>query len=356
MTTNTLQSDEACALLLQRPLISDVSSTAYSVLPNGSVQAHAFFTAPNRPRMGVQANGVGLHCRWMLTDASLIIARPDRSFVAKPRPPGLPYTAGYRNVFSFSTTHSDMIVLSGNVNTHVVCVHASGMDEHTLALGVRCFAGHGSNTNAYTLLGQTPRSANGDAGTPIAVSVTDTGFQARHLQAPAPVELESWVAVLPAAQSLLLVGAQRPPPPQMQDYEGLTTPLPADHEAWWVMRSQVEHSVGQWVGQPLAIRNARFVACAGARNQERAFFQIGGTGVTPGAQASLMSLDASGEQSLHHVSGLPEGSLVSHIQFDPLVGWLGIAQAQGTEHRGYVLRSRDGVAWAAANAAAAVSA
>jgi hypothetical protein len=338
-----MNSYETGALLLQRPLISDVSSFACSLLPDGRVQSHAFFTPESKARQGIQANGVGLHCRWMLTDEALIIARPDHSFVGKPRPPGLPYTAGYRNVFSFSTAHSDLIVLSADVDTHVVCVHASGMDEHTLALGVRCFAGYGAHANAYTLLGQTPRDATGSAGSPITVSVTQTGFRAQHFQAPAQVELESLVAVLPGAKSNLLVGAQRPPPPQMEDYERLPTALPADHEAWWLMRSQA----GNLLGPPVAIRDATFVACAGPKNHERVYFQIEANRTTADTHATLMSVDTSGEQTVHPVVGLPLRSLVSQIQYDPLANWLGVAQENATHNR-YLLRSRDGVAWSAA--------
>jgi hypothetical protein len=333
---------EASARLLQRPLISDVGQAAYSVLPDGRVEVHDFFQPPPQGHHRIQAHGVGQFCRWMLTDEALIIARPDRSFITKPRPPELPYTAGYRNVFSFSATHSDMLVLSGDANTYVVSVHASGIDEHTLALGVRCFAGHGPDARYYTLLGQTPRAADGAPGSAISVSVTDTGFRAQRVQAPAPLVLESIVAALPAGRGTLLFGAQQPAPPQMEDFEVSPNPMPADHDVWWTLPC---HD-GVLSGPPTAIRDVCFVASAGPSGQERVYFQLTSSHPRADGQAVLLSIDASGHQALHPVANLPPQSTISHLQFDPLVQWLGIARGHATQQR-YVLGSRDGLAWSA---------
>jgi hypothetical protein len=341
---------EASARLLQRPLISDVGQAAYSVLPDGRVEVHDFFKPPPQGHRRIQANGVGQFCRWMLTDEALIIARPDRSFITKPRPPELPYTTGYRNVFSFRTPHSDMLVLSGDANTYVVSVHASGIDEHTLALGVRCFAGHGPDARYYTLLGQTPRAAEdapvatgGDApGSAISVSVTDTGFRAQHVQTPPPLVLESIVAALPAGRGTLLIGAQQPAPRQMEDFEASPNPIPADHDVWWAMPCQD----GVPSGPMTAIRDACFVACAGGLGQERVYFQLAAAHPQAEGQAVLLSIDASGHQALHPVANLPLLSTISHLQFDPLVQWLGIARGHTTQQR-FVLGSRDGLAWSA---------
>lgn len=335
---------EASARLLQWPLISDVGQAAYSVLPDGRVEVHDFFKPPPQGHRRIQSHGVGQFCRWMLTDEALIIARPDRSFITKPRPLELPYTTGYRNVFSFQTTHSDMLVLSGDANTYVVSVHVSGIDEHTLALGVRCFAGHGPDARYYTLLGQTPRTADGTPGSAISVSVTDGGFCAQHVTAPAPLVLESIVAALPAGRGTLLIGAQQATPPQMEDFEASPNPIPADHSVWWTLPC---HD-GVLSGPLTAIREAWFVASAGPTGQERVYFQLAaGHPQSQGqGQAVLLSIDASGHQALHPVANLPPASSISHLQFDPLGQWLGIARGHATQQR-YVLGSRDGSAWSA---------
>ncbi len=333
---------EASARLLQRPLISDVGQAAYSVLPDGRVEVHDFFTPPPHGHPRIQANGVGQFCRWMLTDEALIIARPDRSYIAKPRPPDLPYTTGYRNVFSFHTTRSDMLVLSGDANTYVVSVQASGIDEHTLPLGVRCFAGHGPDAKYYTLLGQTPRAPDGAPGSAISVSVTDTGFRAQHVQAPAPLVWESIVTALPVGRGTLLIAAQQPAPPQMEDHDRSPNPIPADHNVWWAMPCQD----GVPSDPPTAIRDACFVASAGPAYHERVYFQLAAGHPQAQGQAVLLSIDASGHQAFHPVANLPPASTVSHLQFDPLVQWLGIARGHETQQR-FVLGSRDGLAWSA---------
>lgn len=344
MGSERMKKYEACASLLRRPLVSDGGRFAYFLQPDGQLQVFdGRSAAPFNPFRRIQASGVGQHCRWMLTDEALVVARPDRTFVAKRRPPELPWQGGYRSVFSFGMPDGDLIVLSGDASTHVVHVGVADMDEHTMALGVRCFAGCGSGATEYTLFGQTPLSAGGGVGSPTVVSVTAAGFRVQRFPATPAVALESIVAALPAASAALLIGAQLPSPPGMESYDRLEFPLPTDHDAWWVLPYQS----GALVGTPIPVNEGQFIACGGPRGLERVFFQLDRKKLDPSQPATLISIDGRGTQTWHEVAGLSQRSSVSQIQFDPLVGWIGIAQEHESRDH-YLLTSKDGMAWSAA--------
>ena len=175
---------EACAALLEYPLISNGVGYAYFLQPDGRVRT---FDARNSSDHSgfrwIQANGVGNHCRWMLTDEALIVRRTDGTYIAKPRPADVPIEGGdsYRTAFSFCAADADVVVLSTNNRTFVVRVNGQSIEEETLALDVRCFYGCRANGSGYTLVGQTPRRTPNDYGLPMMVSIDGAGFSAKVL-------------------------------------------------------------------------------------------------------------------------------------------------------------------------------
>lgn len=334
----------AWATLLQFPLISDAARLAHFLLPEPRIKT---IEAGDVDGLGrIRANGVGRHCRWMLTDEALVIVRPDDTFLAKAAPNDLGTYGGdcYRSVFSIETQDEDLIVLSGDINTHVVCVGATGMEEYTLKLDLRCFAGEGASADRCTLFGQTLRSNVGEPGAAVEVVVSSKGFRARRLDAINGVDLESIVGWLPGRESHLLIGAQAPRPAAMEDFEGSRSPLRSDHDTYHIVRCLREVSA-----EPVArIDDARFIACAGSGNSRKAFFQLGRKRLPMDARSSmLLCVDGSGLTSMHEVVGLPRASFIHQVQFDPLTGWFGIADAQTAERERYLFVSTDAQKWAA---------
>lgn len=340
---------EACAALLQYPLISDAGGYAHFLQPDGRVRT---FDARSSSRSSsdqgifrrIQANGVGNHCRWMLTDEALIVRRMDGTYVAKPRPADLPFEGGdvYRIVFSFCADDADIIVLSTDHRTFVVRVNGQSIQEETLALDVRCFYGCRAKGSGYTLVGQTPRRTPSDYGLPMVVSVDGAEFTARVLAPINTPKLESIVAILPVAGSHLLVCAEAPPSPGMEDFEGNCFPGTCDHNDFWLIAQDqnLNHA-------SVRIENAGFVGCVGPEGHERVFFESQKRWRPNSIQAAMSSVGEDGATMTHDIAGLDYHSSILRIQFDPLVGWFGIADQHNATRDRYLLSSVDGITWAA---------
>lgn len=337
---------KTCAALLQYPLISDATRYAHFLLPDGRVRTFdARHSSDQSGFRRVQANGVGNHCRWMLTDEALIVRRMDGTYVAKPRPADLPFDGGdsYRIAFSFCVSDADIIVLSTSHRAFVVRVNGVSIEEEVLALDFRCFDGSRANESGYMLVGQTPRRTPDDYGLPLVMSVDGAGFSAKVLAPINEVRLETIVAILPAAGSHLLVCAEAPPSPAMEDYEGSCVPAASDHEDFWLIAQDENLNRAA-----VRIENARFVGCVGPQSHERVFFESqrrGGRSTDNNTQATIISVDQEGVTMTYDIAGLDCRSSIRRIQFDPLVGWFGIADQHNAMRDRYLLSSADGVTW-----------
>lgn len=338
MTTDLVRRWEPLASVLQRPLLSDATRLAISLQADGGVRRFDVSDASN-PLGRVQANGVGRYCRWMVTDDALVIVRPDGNFVARPRPASLPNNGGdaYRTAFSFSAADADLIVLSGDKTTHVLRVTASDVHAQALPLAVRCVCGLAGEGDAYALYGQSPRTADGEPGVAVVVQIVGDRYTAEPVAAGGRTALESVVAVLRSVPQPVLVGAEVPAAPQPEDFERLTTPLRSDHDTFTVLRAGAE--------QVATVSNARFVAAGGAPGQERAYFQKHQSSAATSPWAVLLSVDAAGSVRSHELVGLGIRSTVSQLQFDPLVGWIGIAAEHGDTREHRFLLSQEGTFW-----------
>jgi len=340
---------EAGAALLQYPLISDAARYAHFLQPDGRVRT---FDARNFSDQSgfrrIQANGVGNHCRWMLTDEALIVRRMDGTYVAKPRPADLPFDGGdsYRTVFSFCVADADIIVLGTDHRTFAVRVNGQSIEEETLAIDARCFYGRRAKGSGYTLVGQGPRRTPNDYGLPMVVSVDGAGFTSKVLAPINETRLEAIVAILPTtAGPHLLVCAEAPPPPAMEDYEGSCVPAASDHDDFWLIAQDESLSLAS-----VRIENVRFVGCVGPQSHERVFFESqrrGGRATDNSTQATMISVGEDGATMTHDIAGLDCHSSIRRIQFDPLVGWLGIADQHNATRDRYLLSSADGIAWGA---------
>ncbi len=334
---------EACAALLQYPLISDAARYAHFLLPDGRVRT---FDAHNSSDQSgfrwIQANGAGNHCRWMLTDEALIVRRLDGTYVAKPRPADFPLEGGdiYRTVFSFYADDADIIVLSNNRRTFALRVNGQTIKEETLALDVRCLYGCRANESGYTLVGQSPRRTPSDYGLPMVVSVNGAKFAAKVLTPINETRLEAIVAILSAGGPHLLVCAEAPPP-SMEDYEGSGVPATSDHNNFWLIAQEDSLNPAS-----VKIENARFIGCVGPQSDERVFFESQKRRLNS-TQAAMISVGEGGATVTHNIAGLDCHSSIRRIQFDPLVGWFGIADQHNATRDRYLLSSVDGITWGA---------
>ena len=339
---------ETCAELLQYPLISDAVRSAHFFQPDGRVRTFDERNSSNQSSFRwIQANGVGNYCRWMLTDEALVVRRMDGTYVAKPRPADLPLEGGdiYRTVFSFCVADADIIVLNTDHRTFVLRVNGKNIEEETLALDARCFYGSRANGSGYTLVGQTPRRTPSDYGLPLVVSVDGVGVSAKVLKPSNEAKLEGIVAILPTAKSHLLVCAEAPPPPGMEDYEGSCIPIICDHDDFWLIAQDESLNLA-----PVRIENANFVGCVGPQDHEKVFFasqRRAGRTTDDIAQATMISVGQDGATMTHDIAGLDCRSSIRRIQFDPLVGWFGIADQHNATRDRYLLSSTDGITWGA---------
>jgi hypothetical protein len=348
MTDHMLRYEFCASLLqqplLQQPLISDGSRFTCALRPDGAVQMFDGYAAQS-PLGCVLANGVGQHCRWLMTSNALVVVRQDGTFQAKPPPSGREPSGGdaYRTAFSFAAPNADLIVISADEVTHVVRVTAGGMDEHTLPVGVRCLCGVPSAEGGYTLFGQTPRTPDGDPGAARAVLVSEDRFRVEPVAVDAGASLECVAAAWSASGLTLLLGALTPAELQMQDVGRSSTPLRSDHDAYRVFSSSGTAGSGLLA----RIDQCRFIAAGGPLGGERAYFQRHLSSRTPRTWATLLSVDGAGILREHELTGLMAASSVHQVQFDPLVGWIGIAALHDRQRTPRLLMSRDGESWSA---------
>ena len=293
---------ETCAELLRYPLISDAARYAHFFQPDGRVRT---FDATNSSDQSgfrwIQANGVGSYCRWMLTDEALIVRRMDGTYVTKPRPGDFPFDGGdsYRTVFSFCAADADIIVLGTDHRTFAVRVNGESIEEETLALDVRCFYGRHANGSGYTLVGQRPRRTPNDYGSPMVVAVDGAGFTAKVLAPINGTRLEAIVAILPTAGPHLLVCAEAPPPPAIEDYEGSCVPAASDHDSFWMIAQDESLKRAH-----VRIENARFVGCVGPQSHQRVFFESQRRWRHDNLQAAMISVGEDGATMTHDIAGL----------------------------------------------------
>ena len=338
---------EICAALLQYPLIS-TSNYAHFIELGGQIRT---FDANERDASNafhkIQANGVGNHCRWMLTDEALIVRRADGSFVAKPRPAELPYESAiaYRAVFSFCSADSDFIVLSANRRIFIVRVNANNVEEEHLDIDVCCFSGYSTTESDYALFGQTPRPKTGGYGSPAMVEVKGSQSALRKLAPITGIKLESIIAMIPAPTTRFLVGAETPRPASMEDFDFGYRRFSDeyDQDRLWLFAQDQSLNI-----PPLKMEDTRFVGCVGPKFQERAFFESKQK-IADGrnGQAMMISVKGDGSTTSHEIAGLDYKSSILRIQFDPLIGWFGIADQHNAVRDRYLLSSSDGNIWGA---------
>jgi hypothetical protein len=336
-----------CAELLQYPLISDAARYAHVLLPDGRVRTFDARDPAPKPFRRIQANGVGNHCRWMLTDEALVVLRADGTYLAKPRPAELQFSGGdaYRTVFSFATRAADILVLSAHRRTFVVRVGGPALEEETLSLDGRCFDGCFLGAAGYMLVGQKRRTGEESPATPMVVSLQGEAVTATSLPSAINLRLDAVLAVLPAANSQLLVCAEAAPPPSMEDLEANDNLGASDHDHFWLIAQGEGRN-----DRAVRMENCRFLGRAGPHGGERAFLQLQEQGAerpSTATPAGMASIGADGAIARHEIAGLPRRSSVRRIQFDPRVGWFGIADEHSATRDRYMLSSLDGVAWRA---------
>jgi hypothetical protein len=177
------------------------------------------------------------------------------------------------------------------------------------------------------------------------VSVDGAGFAAKVLAPSNEAKLEAIVAILPTAGPHLLVCAEAPPPPAMEDYEGSCVPAASDHDDFWLIAQDKSLNLAS-----VRIENARFVGCVGPQSHERVFFESqkrSGRATDNSTQAAMISVGRDGATMMHDIAGLDCHSSIRRIQFDPLVGWFGIADQHNAMRDRYLLSSADGITWGA---------
>jgi hypothetical protein len=334
---------EHCANLLQYAVVSDAARFAHFVGADGSVRTFDTRSlSADASFRKIQANGVGDHCRWMLTDEALVVRFVDGSYAAKNRPADLRYEGGdnYRIVFSFCADGADLIVVSADRKTYVLRVSAGRIEEESLDVQARLFCGRATSPSDYLLFGQTQRPAPSGYGSPLVVAARGGDFTARVIPPPGQAKLEGVVAWVSVANRSVLICSEAPADARIEDFDRNRVPGASDHDRFFLIPE--DRRLGAQARQLNAVL---FIGTAGPNDGKIAYFQKRGVDGRS-KWASMACLGQDGALVDVNVEGLDARSTIRRIQYDPLVGWLGIADAHTEQRDRHLLSSRDGLAWA----------
>lgn len=329
---------------LRSPLLCDASGLVYRLVADDQTVT-AIDTCDHESGSDscllVQTSGIGIHCRWALTNKAMIVLFNDGTYWAKELPPGLlrEGSDAYRSTFSFYAAEedADVIVVCCTEEVFLLRVRNQVIEDETLRVAARCYCGYALGRNEYVLYGQTPRVAVQEPGLPLRIDIASTGFQARVLRFGYPGILESIVAhTLIDGRRWLVVG-EYPKGFRMEDYDdGLLPPGASDHIAFVLIPEDALDEY-QRIGSP------RFICAAGAPDAG-VFFQENGLR-SQQEMAELLRLGGNLAEERIIVQGLAKRSSIHRIEFDPAIGWFGIAELHNAERNRYLLRSSDGNRW-----------
>lgn len=335
------------AELLRYPLIGRGAGFACFLMPDGTITTvdDPERPLPSDPFLLVRANGIGMHCRWALTDKALIVLFNDGSYRVKERPRNMHFegASSYRSTFSFyaADEDADVIVLCAADEVFLLRVRDQTIEEDTLRFAARCFCGYAVGRHEYVLFGQTPRVDVVEPGLPLRISVTETSFEAKTLQLAHLGRLESIVAHTLIGGRRWLVLGEFPKGfggcIDELDFPSLT-PAPYDHIAFVLVPEDGSN-------ERRRVEGPRFINAAGT--PDACVYFVEDSARTRHDQAELLRIGGNLPEKHIVVQGLSKKSSIIRIEHDPALLWFGMAELHKEGRDRYLLLSADGEQWTA---------